>query len=105
MAPVREVAGGIVLRVRLMPAGGADRLEGVETDAAGRRHLKVRVRVAAEGGKANAALEAVLAKAFSVAKSAVTVERGVAARIKSVRVAGIDADAARVRLTMLEAKL
>ncbi len=104
MAPITEVVGGVVLRVRLTPLGVADRIDGVEADSAGKRHIKARVRVAPENGKANAALEALLAKAFGVAKSAVAVERGATARIKSVRVEGIDAVAARARLTALEAK-
>ncbi len=80
-----------MLRVRLTPAGGADHIDGVTVDSAGAPHLKVRVRAAPEDGKANAALEALLAKALGVAKSAVRVERGAAARIKSVAVDGVDA--------------
>ncbi|KAF0177356.1 MAG: hypothetical protein FD124_430 [Alphaproteobacteria bacterium] len=80
-----------MLRVRLTPAGGADRVEGVAVDSAGEPHIKARVRAAPEDGKANAALEALLAKALGVPKSAVRVERGATARIKSVAVDGVDA--------------
>ena len=80
-----------MLRVRLTPAGGADRVEGVAVDSAGEPHIKARVRAAPEDGKANAALEAMLAKALGVPKSAVRVERGATARIKSVAVDGVDA--------------
>jgi len=93
-----------VLRVRLTPSGGADRIDGVDADAAGRRHIKARVRVPPEDGKANAALEALLAKTFGVAKSAVAVERGATARIKRVRIDGLDAAAACARLQALEEK-
>ena len=75
--------------MRLTPSGGADRIDGCATDDAGRVHLKVRVRAAPEDGKANAALEALLAKALGVAKSNVKVARGAAARLKTVEVAGV----------------
>jgi uncharacterized protein len=94
-AAFRETKDGVVLRVRLTPAGGVDRVDGVAVDSAGEPHLKARVRAAPEDGKANAALEAVLAKALGVPKSAVRVERGATARIKSVAVDGVDA--ARIR--------
>jgi uncharacterized protein YggU (UPF0235/DUF167 family) len=39
MAPVASTAAGVAIRVRLTPSGGADRIEGVATDASGVRHL------------------------------------------------------------------
>jgi hypothetical protein len=77
------------LTVRLTPSGGADRIEG-HAAGAGRTILKVRVRAAPEHGKANAALEALLAKALGVAKSKVKVARGAAARLKTVEIDGVD---------------
>lgn len=75
--------------MRLTPAGGADRIDGCASDAEGRSYLKARVRACAEGGKANAALEALLAKAFGVAKSQVKVARGATARVKTVAIEGV----------------
>ena len=75
--------------MRLTPSGGADRLDGCAIDDAGRTYLKARVRAAPEDGKANAALEALLAKAFSVAKSKVKVARGATARLKAVEIEGV----------------
>ncbi len=75
--------------MRLTPSGGADRIDGCATDEAGRLYLKARVRPAPEDGKANAALEALLAKAFGVAKGKVKVARGAAARLKTVEIAGV----------------
>ena len=86
------------LAVRLTPRGGADRIDGWETDAAGREHLKVRVRAAPVEGEANAALEALLAKALDLPRRAVRVEKGATARLKQVAVEGLDAGAARARL-------
>jgi uncharacterized protein YggU (UPF0235/DUF167 family) len=91
-------ADGVVVRVRLTPSGGADRIEGVACDSAGRAHIKARVRAAPEDGKANAALEAMLARRLGLAKSAVSVERGATARLKSVRIVGVGADAVRAAL-------
>ena len=84
--------------MRLTPRGGRDAIEGWETDAAGREHLKARVRAAPVEGEANAALEALLARALGLPKSAVTVARGATARLKQVAVEGLDAAAARARL-------
>lgn len=89
-----------LLAVRLTPRGGADRIDGWETDAAGREHLKVRVRAAPVEGEANAALEAVLAKALGLPKSAVKVARGATARLKQVAVEGLDVDGVRTRLAL-----
>ena len=79
--------------MRLTPSGGADRIEGVALDAAGEPYVKARVRAAPEKGAANAALEALLAKALGVAKSQVQVTRGASARMKLVTVAELDAAA------------
>lgn len=76
------------LWVRLTPAGGADRLEGLGSDDAGRTFVRARVRAAPENGAANAALEVLLAKALLVPKSAVKVARGGKSRIKTIEVRG-----------------
>lgn len=82
----RLVAGGAELRVRAQPGASRDQVEGVGEDAAGLHFLKVRVRAVPEKGRANAALEAVLAKALGLPKSAVVVEKGETQRIKTVRI-------------------
>jgi uncharacterized protein YggU (UPF0235/DUF167 family) len=76
------------LRLRLTPAGGADRIDGVARDDKG-LYLKARVRAAPENGEANAALERLLAKALGVAKSKVSVTRGMTARLKVVEIEGV----------------
>jgi len=77
------------LRVRLTPSGGADRIDGVARDEAGKRYLKARVRAAPEHGEANAALEKLIAKALGVPKTAVSVDRGATARLKTLIVDGV----------------
>jgi len=79
--------------VRLTPRGGADRIEGWGRDDAGRLFLKARVRAAPVEGEANAALEALIAKALGVARSRVAVARGTTQRLKTVEIEGVDAAA------------
>lgn len=74
--------------MRLTPNGGADRIDGRATDADGGAYLKARVRAAPQAGKANAALEAMIAKAFGVAKGKVSVARGTTARLKTIEIEG-----------------
>jgi len=82
----RLVAGGAELRVRAQPNASKDAIEGRGEDASGQTFLKVRVRAVPEKGKANAAIEQVIAKALGLPKSAVSVEKGETQRIKTVRI-------------------
>lgn len=74
--------------MRLTPAGGADRIDGRAADAEGHVFLKARVRAAPENNEANRALEALIAKAFGVAKGKVRVARGQTARLKTLEIDG-----------------
>ncbi|PHS24289.1 MAG: hypothetical protein COA85_08590 [Robiginitomaculum sp.] len=76
----------LILRVRLQPKSSIDQLEGLARDAAGRAYLKARVRAIAEKGKANTALEKLIAKAIHVPRSTVSVIKGNTNRIKTVRI-------------------
>ena len=80
--------GGLALRVRVTPRGGRDAVEGVETLADGRAVLKIRVRVAPEGGGANEAVRRLVAEATGRPASAVTLAAGAATRVKTLLVAG-----------------
>ena len=84
----RRHAGGVELFVRLTPKSARDAIEGVEAGADGRAFLKARVRAVPEKGKANQALEKLLASALGVPASSVSVVAGGTARVKTVRVAG-----------------
>jgi uncharacterized protein len=90
----RLIAGGAELRVRATPNASKDAIEEPGEDASGQRFLKVRVRAVPEKGKANAAIEQIVAKALGLPKSAVSVEKGEAQRIKTVRISA-DASIAR----------
>ncbi|RWD87666.1 DUF167 family protein [Mesorhizobium sp.] len=94
-APFRPRDDGIDLFVRLTPKAALDRIEGVETAADGRSHLKARVRAVPEDGAANAALERMMAKALRVPASAVSVVAGGTARLKTLRIRGDAAELAK----------
>ena len=70
------------------------------TEIAGWHGDRLRVRVAAvpEGGRANDALIAFLAKLFDVARGDVRLTRGHGASLKTVEIAGVDAAAVAARL-------
>jgi hypothetical protein len=94
-SPFRQRDNGIDLFVRLTPKAALDRIDGVETAADGRSHLKARVRAVPENGAANQALERMLAKALGVPVSAVSVIAGGTARLKTLRVVGDAAELAK----------
>ncbi|RWM00742.1 MAG: DUF167 domain-containing protein [Mesorhizobium sp.] len=94
-APFRPRDDGIDLFVRLTPKAALDRIEGVETAADGRSHLKARVRAVPENGAANAALERMMAKALRVPASAISVVAGGTARLKTLRIRGDAAELAK----------
>lgn len=79
---------GVSLSVRATPRGGRDAIDGVVALSDGRAVLKARIAVAAEDGKANAALARLLAKAAGVPASSVTLAHGATARLKTFRLKG-----------------
>lgn len=90
-AALWPTAGGVLLRVRLTPNARVEAIEGERLLADGTAALAVRVRAIPEDGAANAALEALLAKAAGVAKSRVRVVAGHAQRLKTLRIEGEEA--------------
>jgi len=78
------------LAVHVTPRSGRDGVSGWRG-----AELSVRVTVAPEGGKANAAVCVVVAKALGVPKSSVRVVRGDTARHKILRIDGVDDSALR----------
>lgn len=84
------------LAVRLTPRGGRDAIDGWAADADGRPYLKVRVSAPPVEGEANAALEALIAKALKRPRSAVKVASGASARLKQLEIDGVaEADLAQ----------
>ena len=81
--PWRLRPDGIEIAVRVTPRGGRDAF------AAGtEEHFAARLAAAPVDGAANAALVALVAKAFNVPKRAVTIVAGETARVKRLQLAG-----------------
>ncbi len=86
------------LVVRLTPRAGADRIEGWSEDAAGRPMLKVRTAAPPTDGRANAALQKLIAKALGLAPSKVRLASGASSRVKTLTIEGADPALLRDRL-------
>jgi uncharacterized protein YggU (UPF0235/DUF167 family) len=97
----RPVRGGIELFVRLTPHASRDEIGNVENTADGRTHLAARVRAIPDKGKANAALEQLIAAWLGLPRTGVTVSAGATQRLKTLR---IDGDAAELAVH-IEARL
>ena len=98
--PWRELQGGLELRVRVTPRSGRDAVDGIETLSDGKRVLKVRVRAVPEDGAANEGVRRLLAKTLRLPASAVSLEAGATARLKTFLIAG-DARAIARQLALL----
>ncbi len=88
---LRRSRDGVIIPVRLTPKSNRDEVAGVE-DQGGESVLKARVRAVPEAGRANSALETLIAKWLGVPPSTVSVAHGGKSRLKQVAVAG-DGDA------------
>ncbi|NBJ10363.1 DUF167 family protein [Microvirga arsenatis] len=86
--PWRLRPDGLEVRVRVTPRGGRDAIDGVEALSDGTPVLKVRVRAAPEDGAANEGARRLLARALRLPASAVRLEAGAAARLKTFAIAG-----------------
>ena len=85
---VQPVAGGIRLRLKVAPKAKRTAIGEIMADADGAPVLKVAVTAAPEDGKANAAVIALLAKEWGVAKTAISVVSGATDRRKLVEIRG-----------------
>lgn len=86
--PISPAEDGVRLRVRLAPRASRNALGAVAADAEGRPWLKCSVTAPPADGAANAALIRLLAKAFHLPKSAITITAGHADRAKTLHLAG-----------------
>ncbi|GIL02661.1 MAG: UPF0235 protein [Alphaproteobacteria bacterium] len=94
----RPGPGAVRILVRLTPKSARDGLDAIATADDGKAFLKARVRAVPEDGKANAALEKLVARAAGVARSHVAVVAGQTSRLKTVRIACADPAAVVKRL-------
>lgn len=86
--PFRAGKGCLLVDVRLQPGASRSRVDGVALLDDGATVLKVRVSAPPEDGKANATLVKLLAKAWKMPKSAVSLAAGQTDRRKTLAVAG-----------------
>lgn len=86
--------GRIRLKVKAVPGASREGIAGWLGDA-----LKVRVTAPAEGGKANEAIEELLAGALGVPTRSVRIVAGRSSPRKVVEVSGISAEGARRQLS------
>jgi len=87
-------AAGIELTVKVVPGASQTKVVGAWGTA-----LKVAVSAPPEGGRANVAVVKLLAAAFDVPKTRVTILRGHTQAVKRVAVAGLTPQQALQRLT------
>jgi hypothetical protein len=87
-SPFRLAGDGLLVDLRLQPGASRAKVDGLAVLDDGATVLKVRVTEPPEGGKANAALIKLLAKAWKLPKSALTLVAGHTDRRKTIAVAG-----------------
>ena len=90
---IRDVAGGSVLAVKVVPGSARDRIAGVLGNA-----VKVTTGAAPEKGKANAAVARMLAGALGLGRRDVTLHAHPTSPRKEFFLAGLSAAEARRRL-------
>ena len=80
--PFSANSKGALIAVRLRPGASGNRIDGIQDMADGRRCLAVRVTAVPEKGKANHAMIKLLAKAWGVPRSTLSVMTGAKDRNK-----------------------
>jgi len=93
---VEETDGGVTIRVKAVPGAKREQIAGVLGD-----RLKIKVSAPPEGGKANAAICALIAKTLGVKAGAVSVVSGMTNPEKVVRVEGMSVGVAGERIGIL----
>lgn len=91
--PLHADGSDLLLRVKAVPGASRDAIAGVLGD-----RLKVKVAAPPEGGKANTAICAVVAKALGIKPRDVTIESGQGSAEKLLRITGIGDQPARKSL-------
>lgn len=91
-SPFEPAGDGIRVHLRVAPRASRNGITGTMPGADGRTRLKVSVTAAPEGGRANAAVMKLLARAWGVPKSSLEVVAGATDRNKVLLVSGSDRD-------------
>lgn len=82
------------MSVRAVPGARQPGFDGIFEGPGGRIFVKIKVRARAEDGAANTALLAFLAKSMGRPRSSLSLESGMSARFKTIRIAGCDGEVA-----------
>ena len=90
--PFRACPDGVRVRLKVTPKAKREQIGGLLDEPDGSKALKVAVTMAPEDGKANAAVIALLAREWGVAKSAISVVSGATDRRKLVEIRGPSRD-------------
>jgi uncharacterized protein (TIGR00251 family) len=93
--PLARRRDGVELAVKVTPKAGRAAIDGIVADAAGAVWLAVKVTAPPDGGKANEAVLALLAKRLGVPGSALGLVAGATARWKRIAVIGDPAELER----------
>jgi hypothetical protein len=91
----------LLISVRVTPGARKEAVGGAWIGPDGAPRLVVRVTAPPESGRANRAVESVLASAFGLPKSAVSIVSGAKNRLKTATLEGPDDTALRARLEQL----
>jgi uncharacterized protein YggU (UPF0235/DUF167 family) len=86
--PYDAAANGLRVAIKVTPKAARAAIGDVGADADGNAFLRVAVTAAPERGKANAAVIKLLARAWRLAPSALSITGGATARRKTLHVAG-----------------
>jgi uncharacterized protein (TIGR00251 family) len=90
---IREVEGGVVFSVKVVPAGSKTAISGLLNGM-----IKVKVSAAPEKGKANQRLIEFLAKQLGVKKSSIRIIAGQTNPIKKIQVLGLSEETVVAKL-------
>lgn len=90
---LQQRGGAVLLKVLAQPGASRNAVRGVHGDA-----LKVTVTAPPEKGRANSALEKVVAKILGIRASQVQVQSGASSRSKWLRLDGVTLEEVRRRL-------
>jgi len=93
---IRDVPGGCVLPVKVVPGASRDKIVGVLGDS-----LKIATSAAPEKGRANSAVAAIIAKSLGLDKRSVEIISGATNPHKEFRIANMSASSAREMLSKL----
>jgi len=96
-SPLTLTPAGVRVALRVQPGARRTGIDGTRVLDDGKMVLALRVSAPAEGGRANAAVIKLLAKAWKIPKSAIEIVAGHGDRRKSVLIAG-DAATLHARL-------